>query len=124
LDETWAAVDCLVMPWEDTADWVEPHSTVLLEAMAHGVTPIVTRAGALPEIVGDAGIVVDGLDDLTEVLQRAVADPNRCRAQGAKARQRVLEWYADSAIAARTLEFWHRVAQRPAGGTRGARQAA
>jgi glycosyltransferase involved in cell wall biosynthesis len=133
LEETWAAIDCLVMPWEDTEDWVEPHSPVLLEAMASGVTPIVTRAGALPELVGDAGIVVEGLEDLTEALQRAVTDPARCRALGGKARQRVLERYADSAIAARTLEFWHQVIERPAGGTggtdtggggRGSRQAA
>jgi glycosyltransferase involved in cell wall biosynthesis len=29
------------------------------EAMLAGAIPVVTRAGALPEVVGDAGVVVD-----------------------------------------------------------------
>ena len=115
LDEAWGEFDCLVMPWLDNETWVESHSPVLLEAMARGVTPVVTRAGALPELVGNAGVIVEDVESLTEVLQRWVAEPAKCRALGQRARQRVLERYVDSAIAARTLEFWRAViARQPA----------
>ena len=74
-----------------------------------GSHPVVTRAGALPELVGGAGLVVTDPENLAETLQQWVAQPDRCRALGDKARQRVLDRYVDRAIALRTLEFWRAV---------------
>jgi glycosyltransferase involved in cell wall biosynthesis len=112
LDPLWNDLDCLVMPSRDTATWVERSSPVLLDAMVRGVVPIVTRAGALPEIVGDAGIVVDDAESLTLALQELMAEPERLRALGQRARQRVLEEYVDSAVAQRTLAFWGQILAR------------
>lgn len=62
------------------------------EAMLGGCVPVVTRAGALPEVVGDAGIVIDG--DGPEALAAAIrtalaASPEARR----RARARVLEHF-------------------------------
>jgi glycosyltransferase involved in cell wall biosynthesis len=47
-----------------------------LEAMAAGTPVVVSAAGALPEVVGDAGVVVDGgIDAWGEALRRVVDDP-------------------------------------------------
>lgn len=47
-----------------------------LEAMACGTPVVVSRAAALPEVVGDAGVFVDPLDiaDIRRGLERALTD--------------------------------------------------
>ncbi|MEO8448669.1 MAG: glycosyltransferase [Gemmatimonadota bacterium] len=106
LEELWPRLDCLVVPSRDTPTWVERQAPLLIEAMARGIAPIVTPAGALPEIVGPSGIVVREVEDLTTTLQQFVSDRAACRAAGVAARHRVQDQFVDSAVAARTLEFW------------------
>jgi glycosyltransferase involved in cell wall biosynthesis len=112
LERVWADLDCLVVPSRDTPTWVERWSPILLDAMARGVVPVVTRAGALPETVGDAGVVVDDIESLTAALQELLAEPERIRALGERARQRVLEEYVDAAVAQRTLAYWGQILAR------------
>ena len=106
IEAVWNTLDCLVVPSRDTSTWVERSSPTLLEAMVRGVVPVVTRAGALPELVGDAGVVVDDVESLAMALQELMTEPERLRVLGQRARQRVLEEYVDSAVAQRTLAFW------------------
>jgi glycosyltransferase involved in cell wall biosynthesis len=108
----WQDLDCLVVPSHDTPTWVERANPVLLEAMARGIAPVVNRAGALPELVGDAGIVTEDRDTLVEALQQLLADPARVRALGEKARRRILEEFVDAAVARRTAGFWEKVLAR------------
>ena len=78
-----------------------------LEAMAAGVPVIASRRGALPEVVGDAGILVDAGDDVAfaAAIDALLADPQRRRAQAdaGAARAREFTW-ADSA--ARLLDAY------------------
>ncbi len=106
----WSAIDVLIAPSRSTPEWVEPSGAVMVEAMAHGVAPLVSRCGALPDIVGDAGLVIDegDLPALTRAIQGFVADPSRCRAVGITARQRILELQGDGAVAERMLLLWRR----------------
>jgi glycosyltransferase involved in cell wall biosynthesis len=106
LTTLWEEIDCLVAPSRDTPSWVEYHSPVLLEAMGHGIAPIVTRAGCLPDVVGDGGVIVDDIESLPQVLQEWVANPAVAHAYGLRARQRVMDRFITSAVATRTLEFW------------------
>lgn len=112
LGPVWEEIDCLVVPSQDTPTWVDRSNPMLLEAMSRSIAPVVTRAGALPEIVGDTGIVVDDRDSLVSALQELLADPARVRLMGERARQRVLQELVDSAVAARTLAFWEQVLAR------------
>jgi len=108
----WQGLDCLVIPSHDTPTWVERANPVLLEAMARGIAPVVMRSGALPELVGDAGIVTDDRDTLVDALQQLLADPARVRALGERARRRILEEFVDAAVARRTASFWEKVLAR------------
>lgn len=67
------SIDVLVCP----SRWPESFGLVVAEAMAAGVPVVVTDAGALPEVVGEAHpyIVRAGdVADLARVLKRAVGD--------------------------------------------------
>ena len=62
------------------------------EAMLAGCVPVVTRAGALPEVVGDAGVVVEPGDQaaLAEGVRTALAADGDARR---RARERVLQLF-------------------------------
>lgn len=110
VEALWHAIDVLVVPSRATPAWVEQHHPLLLEAMARGVAAVVSDTGALPDLVGDAGIVTDSVEGLGLALQTLLADPARRAALGAAGRQRVLARYTDAAVAAQTLEFWRIIA--------------
>jgi len=110
LDQLWSEVDVLVAASRSTASWTEPTGLVVLRAMAHGVAPLVSRCGALPDVVGDGGLIVDEGDvaGLGRAISAFVTEPWRCRAVGTAARQRVLEQYSDAAVAERMVLLWRK----------------
>jgi glycosyltransferase involved in cell wall biosynthesis len=65
----------------------------LAEGMLCGAVPVVTAAGALPEVAGDAGVVLADQDPraLADGVRRALRMDD---AAGARARERVLEWFS------------------------------
>ena len=62
------------------------------ESMLAGCIPVVTRAGSLPEVVGDCGIYfdVDDLQSLYQGIQRGLSSNNNFRIQ---VRERILTSY-------------------------------
>ena len=108
LQALWPRTDCVVQPSRPTPTWVENYSFATVEAMAWGVPAIVSDCGALPELVGGAGIVVPPGDPtaLTAALARLRDDTRAREALGASGRKRVMEEFTDAAVAQRTLEFW------------------
>jgi glycosyltransferase involved in cell wall biosynthesis len=108
VDEIWPRLDCLVLPSRTAPRWVEGAPRAAMEAMAHGVAVVASAAGALPEIVGSAGLVVPEEDVIAvaEALQRLHDDPVERERLAAAGRRRVMSEYTDAAIAGKTLRFW------------------
>jgi glycosyltransferase involved in cell wall biosynthesis len=108
VDEVWPRLDCVVLPSRTAPRWIEGAPRAAMEAMAHGVAVVASAAGALPEVVGPAGMVVTEEDvvAIAEALQRLHDDPAERARLAAAGRQRVISEYTDAAIAGKTLRFW------------------
>lgn len=95
--ELFAQVDVLVVPSREP----ESFGLVAAEAMAAGVTVVVTTAGALPEVVGSDHPWVahaDDIESLTETIRRAItAPPGQRAAVIAQGRQRWLRDFSPQA---------------------------
>ncbi|QSW97954.1 glycosyltransferase family 4 protein [Haloterrigena alkaliphila] len=63
------------------------------EAMACGVPVVATTGGALPEVVGDAGVLVKPGDagEMADAIRDLLADDDRRRRLGERARDRIVE---------------------------------
>ena len=116
VDEVWPKLDVLVSPSRTTPRWIEAIPRAALEAMAHGIAVVGSAAGAIPETLDDAGIVVpeEDVGALAEALQRLHDTPAEHQRLGAAARQRVANRYTDAAIARETLAFWREVTRATA----------
>ncbi|MDQ3136732.1 MAG: glycosyltransferase family 4 protein [Gemmatimonadota bacterium] len=108
VDEVWPRLDVVVVPSRTTPRWIETTPRAALDAMAHGIAVIGSAAGAIPEALGQAGLVVpeEDVGALGDALQRLHDEPAEHQRLGVAGRRRVMETYTDAAIADRTLGFW------------------
>ncbi len=81
------------------------------EAMACGVPVVSTDGGALPEVVGDAGVLVPTRDAgaLAEAIAALLEDPARREALGAAGRARILEKFSWDVCALEMTAYYERV---------------
>ena len=89
----------------------EGFSLPAVEAMASGVALVTTSGGALPEVVGDAALLVPPGDAgaLAEAIIRLLGDPRRRAVMGAAGRQRVLDRFTWRIAAQRTAAEYRRL---------------
>jgi glycosyltransferase involved in cell wall biosynthesis len=58
LADHYRSFDVVAIPSVDTPGWSEQFGRVAVEAMASGIPVVASRAGALPEVIGAAGLLV------------------------------------------------------------------
>lgn len=86
----------------------EGFSLPAVEAMSCGTPLVASRAGAIPEVVGDGGVLVEPGDagELAGAVGALLDDPDRRDELGRTARNRVVEKYSWAAVAARTARVY------------------
>lgn len=100
-------MDVLVLPSRTTPTWKEQFGLVLAEAMLSGVAVVGSDSGAIPEVIGDAGLIFPEGDvaALAAYLQRLHDDPAlRCEL-AERGRQRALRRFSTSALADQFYDF-------------------
>ena len=87
------------------------------EAMACGTPVVSTTAGALPEVVGDAGILVPPKDTraIVQAVRTLLDDKNKRRQLGARGRERVLKLFNWDNTAKQTAEYYREAIEHQAG---------
>ena len=99
----------------------EGFSLPTVEAMACATPLVVSRAGAIPEVVGPEGLCADlvtpgDVGELVHALENLLDDPERRARMGAAGRERALSEYSWHAVAEATAEAYRdviRAAGRP-----------
>lgn len=92
----------------------EGFSLPAVEAMASGTPLVASRAGALPEVVGDCAELIEpgDVDALTRILGELLDSPDRRERMGAAGRSRALDLFSWAAVAAQTVAVYERAIER------------
>jgi glycosyltransferase involved in cell wall biosynthesis len=104
-------MDVLVLPSLTRPNWKEQFGRVLIEAMASGVPVIGSDSGAIPGVVGDAGLIVPEGDTaaLTDALQQVRDDNDLCWQLREAGRHRALDHYTHQQVAAQTVAVYRQM---------------
>jgi len=110
----WPEADALVLPSRSTPRWREQLGHVLLEAMAHAVPVVGSTCGAIPEVIGDAGLVFpEGDADALAAHLALLESSGETRARLAEAAfARAAAEYTNARLAARTRAFHEEILRR------------
>lgn len=101
-------MDVLVLPSLTRPNWKEQFGRVLIEAMACEIAVIGSDSGAIPDVVGDGGLIVAEGDPLAlaTALHRLYADEALRHRLGQIGRARVLAHFTHTQIARETVRVY------------------
>lgn len=117
-DETpqyFQKIDVLAMPTITTKKIREQFGRVLIEAMSCRVPVVGSTCGAIPEVIGDAGIVVPENDAtaLAEALRSVMRDKNLQKKLADAGQRRVEENFTWERVAEQIFSLYERVLGLP-----------
>ena len=101
-------MDVFVLPSRTTKTWVEQFGRTMIEAMACSLPVIGSSSGAIPEVIGKAGIVFPEGDSqaLSSHLVKIANDQDLRLSLGQMGRELVKERYTFDQIARETVDFY------------------
>lgn len=92
--------------------WYEGFGIMILEAFSSGVPVVTSNSSSLPEIVGDAGLLVDprNVDELCAAIKSILDDPNLAQTLSKRGLERVKS-YSWAKMAASTRDIYESLLQ-------------
>ncbi len=105
--DVWREIDVLVLPSRTTRHWAEQFGHVLIEAMASGIATVGSSSGAIPEVIGDGGVIFPEGDHraLADVLTKLASESGALAKLKAAARGRAAAFTHDR-VAEDLVAFW------------------
>lgn len=87
--------DIFVLPSKPTKNWEEYYGMALLEAMASGLPVVTTDCGAIPEVVGDAALILphSNVGKLYSSLKQIICHAKKREMYGRKAYQHAKKYF-------------------------------
>lgn len=104
-------IDVLVLPSFTKPNWKEQFGRVLVEAMSSGVPVIGSDSGAIPDVIGEGGIIFPEGDTnaLTHALTSLRADGVSYQNQQTRGRAWVLQHFTHQQIASATVALYQKL---------------
>ena len=111
------AMDIFVLNSYETPAWKEQFGLTLAQAMMLGLACVVSDSGAIPEVAGDAAVVVAERNaaELRSALEALLASPDFRQSLSQRARTRALRHYTNEAVAWQYREVFEQAAARRTG---------
>ncbi|MFN2136729.1 MAG: glycosyltransferase family 4 protein [Candidatus Promineifilaceae bacterium] len=102
-------MDALVLSSRTLPGWKEQFGRVLIEAMSCTVPVVGSDSGEIPNVVGPAGLLFPEGDigALRAHLLELMQSPQRRQELGRLGRERVLQQFTQTQVAARTVDVYH-----------------
>jgi len=115
LPEVMNAMDTLLLVSRTTATWKEQFGRVIIEAHACETPVIGSDSGAIPEVIGEGGIVVPEKNPaaLAAAIARLQNDPALARSMGRTGRRQVLASYSWERVAEQMRDVYLSTREQP-----------
>ncbi len=111
MPEALRGLDLLALPSRTQPNWKEQFGRVLVEAMSCGVPVVGSSSGEVPQVIGQAGLVVPegNVGALRESLGRLLSDTTLREKLARAGRARVLERFTQRQVAEETVQVYREV---------------
>jgi len=111
MPQLFRQMDVLVVPTQTTARVREQFGRVIVEGMASGVAVVGSTCGAIPEVIGDAGLIVPegDVDALSLALRQLISDEAFRRSLARAGRERAEQSYSWDSVANGMYELFRHV---------------
>ena len=108
MPDFYRSVDVVALPSRTRPNWKEQFGRMLVEAMACGVPVVGSDSGAIPDVIGDAGLIFpeDDEDALVSALGSLLEHPRLRTELGAAGQARVLDRFTQAQVARETVEVY------------------
>jgi glycosyltransferase involved in cell wall biosynthesis len=112
--EALRACDVLVVPSRTTPAWKEQFGRIIVEAMLAGSAVVAYRSGAIPEVVGEGGLLVDEGDvgGLATSILRTANDASFRSDLATTAMKEALSRFHPEVVGDRLVRLWSEVMSR------------
>jgi len=111
MPDYYRSLDALVLPARTMPNWKEQFGRMLIEGMACGVPVIGARSGAIPEVIGNAGLTFpEGDTDALRNCLLSIIEHPRLRQQLIETgRQRVQDHFTQKQVADQTADVYRKM---------------
>lgn len=115
LPEYFSMLDALILPSYSTPVWKEQFGRVLIEAMACGIPCIGSDSGAIPEVIGPAGLIFPegNSQALAANIRQLYTTPTLHTELRKRARLRVADHYTLDKVAGQLAQIYRDIATLP-----------
>lgn len=111
IPKVYQKADIFVLPSKRTKTWQEQFGMVLVEAMASSLPIVATKSGAIPEVVGKCGLLVEEQDveGLYKALKRLVENESLRIKLGKMGRERAKKYFDSCKVAEKIEKAYQKI---------------